>query len=405
MHRIEYTFLHRDIIERFIVRTAQFCKEKEYWRNGVFIEYQNSFAIVEAIKEEKTIHIECFGQGKGLLLQKIREEFDKICPLEKAKEYQIVNGETRPFNDEMPRQHDTKKGGLSDEAFEKTLSVKIENATNTALENIPLFKNNYTSNSMTTEHLKDQVRSLISKAKTKGAMDLVATWAHENNQEQLKSDIALLKGDFTDLSREKTLGLLGNSEANTRQNQLNNKVLSLVNNVEIPIKKEEQDTTSKIDNSMIKNTLSGKSLNIFLSYSHKDEELKEQLDTHLAALKRNNLIQTWNDRAILTGEEWDIAIKTQLAQADIILLLVSANFIASEYIWKVEITQAMKRHDNKEVVVVPVFIKPCDWKGMPFEKLQGLPKDAIPVTKHNDRDEVLMTIAKSIRSLVERLTA
>ena len=258
---------------------------------------------------------------------------------------------------------------------------------------------------MTLEELKNQVRTLISKAKTKDAMDSVATWAHGNNQEQLKDDINLLKGELTTLNRNTTLGLVSHSDAVTQQNQLNNKVLNLVNNIEIPIIKEEQYFTPKIDNPMVKNALSGKSLNIFLSYSHKDEELKEQLDTHLAALKRNNLIQTWNDRAILTGEEWDIAIKTQLAQADIILLLVSANFIASEYIWKVEITEAMKRHNNKEVVVVPVFIKPCDWKGMPFEKLQGLPKDAIPVTKHNDRDEVLMTIAKSIRSLVERLTA
>ena len=93
MHCIDYAFLHRDIIERFIVNTAQFSKDKEYWKNGIFIEFNNAFAIVEVIKKDdkNKINIECFGANKSDLLQKIREEFNKIRTLDKAKEYRLVN--------------------------------------------------------------------------------------------------------------------------------------------------------------------------------------------------------------------------------------------------------------------------------------------------------------------------
>ena len=95
-----------------------------------------------------------------------------------------------------------------------------------------LIKKHKKRESMTLEQLKEKVRNLISKAKTKEAMDEIAMWAHEQSQEQLKSDISLLKGDWADLSREKTLGLLSNSEATLRQNQLVNKVLNLVDSIE-----------------------------------------------------------------------------------------------------------------------------------------------------------------------------
>lgn len=141
---------------------------------------------------------------------------------------------------------------------------------------------------------------------------------------------------------------------------------------------------------------------IFLSYSHKDEALKEDLDTHLSALKRSGLVETWNDRMIGPSTEWDDKIKGELEEADIVLLLVSASFLASDYIWKFEIARAMERHRAGETKVVPIFLKPCDWKGMPFAPLQGLPKDAKPVTSFADRDEAFLQVARGIRGLVDR---
>lgn len=143
-------------------------------------------------------------------------------------------------------------------------------------------------------------------------------------------------------------------------------------------------------------------LNVFISYAHKDEAFKEALDTHLTMLKRSDKIATWNDRAILAGTEWDDEIKEQLEQAQIIILLVSASFLASKYIWENELTLAMEWHKRKEVRIVPVFIKPCDWKDAPFGSVQGLPRDAKPVGDP-DNDEAWVGVAKGIRDLVDDL--
>lgn len=140
-----------------------------------------------------------------------------------------------------------------------------------------------------------------------------------------------------------------------------------------------------------------------LSYAHEDEDLKKRLDVHLTALKRSGKIETWNDRSIVPGAEWDDTIKMELNTADFILLLVSADFLASDYIWQVEIAKAMERHRNKEAVVIPIFLKPCDWQEMPFAPLQGLPKNAIPVTEFSDREAAFLQIAQEIRRAVESL--
>jgi TIR domain len=145
-------------------------------------------------------------------------------------------------------------------------------------------------------------------------------------------------------------------------------------------------------------------INIFFSYSHADEDFKEALDQHLSMLKRSDKIATWNDRAILSGQYWDAEIKDQLERADIILLLISAGFLASDYIWYKELTRAKARHDAGNAVVVPIFIKPCDWKDAPFAEIQGLPRDAKPVATA-DNAEAWKGVAVGIRTLVDTIAA
>jgi TIR domain len=145
-------------------------------------------------------------------------------------------------------------------------------------------------------------------------------------------------------------------------------------------------------------------INVFLSYAHADEDFKNALDSHLALLRRSEKISTWSDRAILGGAAWDDEIKTQLAQADMILLLISASFINSNYIWNEELTRAMARHEAKSAVVIPIFIKPCDWSDAPFGSIQGLPRDAKPVAR-TDNDTAWMEIAKGIRAVVDKMAA
>src|SRR5262249_6285750 len=114
---------------------------------------------------------------------------------------------------------------------------------------------------------------------------------------------------------------------------------------------------------------------LFFSYSHRDEDLRDELETHLAALKRQGVIETWHDRRIGAGQEVDNTISEHLEDADIILLLVSPYFIASDYCYDVEMARAMERHDAKLARVIPVILHPCDWHNLPFGKLLATPKD------------------------------
>lgn len=144
-------------------------------------------------------------------------------------------------------------------------------------------------------------------------------------------------------------------------------------------------------------------INVFISYAHADEDFKTALDGHLSALKRSDKIATWNDRSIRPGQTWDAEIKAQLEKTDIILLLVSVGFLNSRYIWDEELSHAIDRHTAKTAVVVPIFIKHCDWTDMPFASVQGLPRDAHPVERA-DNDAAWTEIAKGIRAVVQNWT-
>jgi hypothetical protein len=146
-----------------------------------------------------------------------------------------------------------------------------------------------------------------------------------------------------------------------------------------------------------------RSVEVFISYSHKDENLKEKLDVHLSTLKRQGVIRVWHDRKITPGQQFTSVIGTHLNSADIVLLLVSADFVDSDYCYGREMTRALERHDNREAIVIPVILRPCDWKSTPFGKLQVLPKNARPVTDWPNRDKAFAAIVEGIREAVERL--
>lgn len=141
---------------------------------------------------------------------------------------------------------------------------------------------------------------------------------------------------------------------------------------------------------------------VFFSYSHKDEDLRDQLEIQLAMLKRQGIIRTWHDRRIVAGEGLDVAISDELLTADIVLLLVSPDFLASEYCYEKEMTVAMERHGSGEAVVIPVIVRPCDWHPAPFGKLRATPTDARPVTQWPDRDMAMLDVVKDVRRAAER---
>jgi hypothetical protein len=144
-------------------------------------------------------------------------------------------------------------------------------------------------------------------------------------------------------------------------------------------------------------------LHIFYSYAHEDEELQRRLEVHLTSLKRQKLIDTWHSRDVLAGQFPREEIDAHLNSADIILLLISPDFLASDYCYGIEMKRALERHAAGDTMVIPIILRPTDWTGSPFAHLQALPRDGKPVTSWLNEDEAFADVAMGIRHYIEGL--
>jgi hypothetical protein len=147
------------------------------------------------------------------------------------------------------------------------------------------------------------------------------------------------------------------------------------------------------------------SLKVFISYSHVDEELKNNLLKHLNPLGRMGLISEWSDRKLLAGDEWAKEISKNLESADIIILLISIDFINSKYCYDIELERAIERHEKGEATVIPIILRNCMWQHMPFAKLQALPKEGKAVTSWTAPDDAFVNIAEGIRHRATEILA
>jgi hypothetical protein len=143
--------------------------------------------------------------------------------------------------------------------------------------------------------------------------------------------------------------------------------------------------------------------NVFFSYSHLDEPLRDQLEKQLTLLKRTGIIDTWHDRRIGAGEDIGRETDRHVDTDDIILLLVSADFLASDYCYDREMTRAVQRHVAGDAIVIPIILRACDWKGAPFGHLNATPPDGRPVTQYPDRDQGMFEVAKAVRAAAEKI--
>src|SRR6266700_4825650 len=146
-------------------------------------------------------------------------------------------------------------------------------------------------------------------------------------------------------------------------------------------------------------------IEIFFCYAREDESLRQELERQLRVLQRQGLIDLWHDREISAGAEWEREIDIHLTAADIILLLVSPDFITSDYCYGIEMKRAMERHESGETCVIPIILRPVFWQKTPFGKLQALPTDGVPVTDHSwhHLDSAFFNVAEGIRKEAERL--
>lgn len=140
----------------------------------------------------------------------------------------------------------------------------------------------------------------------------------------------------------------------------------------------------------------------FISYSHQDVDALKRLHVHLANLCREGRVNTWFDHEILAGNVLDDEISQQLEAADLFLLLVSPDFIASNYCVEREMQRALERHDAGEAQVVPIIIEPCEWAAMPeLRRLKAVPKDGVPVSEWANTNNAYLNVVQEIRRIVD----
>ncbi len=146
--------------------------------------------------------------------------------------------------------------------------------------------------------------------------------------------------------------------------------------------------------------MNGGPLTVFISYSHADEELCQEFQTHLSQLQHDGLIESWHDRKITGGEEWKGKIDEKLNSAQIILLLISPDFLASQYCYDIEMARGLERHQAGEARVIPIILRPSDWRTSPFAKLQAFPKNGKPIVDWETHDHGFLDAVKSLRAVV-----
>lgn len=146
-------------------------------------------------------------------------------------------------------------------------------------------------------------------------------------------------------------------------------------------------------------------LSLFFSYSHLDENYRDELEKHLAILKREKIIGVWHDRRIDAGSTIDNEIDENLETADIVLLMVSANFLDSDYCYEKELLRALENHEAGKSIVIPVIVHPCDWKHSSFGGLRATPTDGQPVSKFPNIHDAYLCIVEDIRRAAQKLGA
>jgi len=146
-----------------------------------------------------------------------------------------------------------------------------------------------------------------------------------------------------------------------------------------------------------------KAIKVFFSYSHKDERYKDELLAHLSPLIRRGFIDSWDDRKTSAGDEWEKEILQHFDQADVILCLLSANFIHSDYCFNVEVQRARKRREAEGIKVIPILLKAFNWQETEFHKLQIIPRDNKAILSRSNRNKAFADVAMEIGRVVNSL--
>src|SRR5712692_10039113 len=144
-------------------------------------------------------------------------------------------------------------------------------------------------------------------------------------------------------------------------------------------------------------------LEVFCCYAREDQEMLTYLRKHLAPLERQGQITIWSDTNLNAGVEWEKELHQHLESADIVLLLISPDFMASDYCYSTEMARAIARHNEGSAQVIPILLRATFWQNAPFAKLQIIPTNAKPITSWPDRDDAFHDVTIQVNQVVSKL--
>ncbi len=223
---------------------------------------------------------------------------------------------------------------------------------------------------------------------------------------EYESEITLLAGRYHALQREIRMGLLGREQSSLEHNRIRFAIIDLSNRLrELPGLLDESVPDDLKPKGWL-DTRNGRTtapVKIFISYAHKDEPFKEELELHLKTLQRRGIIETFSDREVRPGEVWEAEISAKLQEAEIVLFLISPDFVGSDYMWDGEVKKALHRYWKGELVIIPVLIRPADIKGLDIDRFQALPANGKAVSQWADRDEAWLSVTQGLQKTIEAL--
>ncbi|MCB0562205.1 MAG: toll/interleukin-1 receptor domain-containing protein [Lewinellaceae bacterium] len=246
----------------------------------------------------------------------------------------------------------------------------------------------------------DEMRALISKGKTEDALEQTAQW-FQGKDKDLSNTLLLLQSQWNQNKRNERMGIVSSQELSISRNRIIHGLLSILSDVE---GMERDNPEPDAGNSAPGGAPIPKDhrIRVFISYAHEDREFVNKLNKHLAPLRRKE-VDNWEDSEILPGAAWNEEIERKLKEAKIILLMISPDFMNSDFIYTKELPIALQRHKDGDAIVIPVILRPSLWDTEEFAGIQALPRGARPIVQWPDEDEAFVDVASGLRRVIKSI--
>jgi len=250
-------------------------------------------------------------------------------------------------------------------------------------------------------NIKEEILAQVKKGKLDKALEKFEQWAAKNDDD-LHHSVIMQLSRYNGLKRNEMMGLVTAADANLTRNQITYALTSLLEELDGHPALEKQGGGNNENGTPP--PIAPQIRKLFISYAREDREYVNQLEKHLSSLIRSGHIDSWTDSEIKAGQAWGDTIEDNLRHADLILYMVSADFLNSEFIYKQERPMAEETRQERGSLIVPVIVRPCDWTNEDFAKYQAIPSDDSqrlqPISEWKNRDSAYLAVVREIRNII-----